>query len=100
MRRNLNRRLELIETRVLARLEEPQALLIQFVSETGAIVDSMQITLDQSRPCSKANRRGAFTPRNKLPIMRHNVLRTCSCSSRWKPQGEQQHRSISFFSDG
>ena len=49
MRTNLSRRLEPLETRVLPSSEEPRALIIQFVSETGEVVSTMPVPLDQSR---------------------------------------------------
>ena len=44
-RSSINRRLELLKTRVMPSSEERRALIIQFVSETGEVVGIMPVVL-------------------------------------------------------
>ena len=50
MLRNLRKRLERLEARLLPTLEAPRTLIVQFVTETGEVDGSITVVMDQSRP--------------------------------------------------
>jgi hypothetical protein len=55
--RNLTRRLERLEDRVILVTEEPRVLVIQFVSRDGQVVDENRITLPSDPRPAKPRRR-------------------------------------------